>query len=772
MKAGIYGRSNLLKRFLISYIAILIIPTIIASLVIRETAMMIKKDALEANLNLIEQTQHYIEQDFNEINSFSIRIAMDDSLSWLMNNKNPIQKTDIYALRENIHRLQSYSLSKDLVSDYYLIYPNSGIVLTQNSLYNLKDFYGNIYKKDNMEYDDWVKSFLNTRHSMSILPATTALVEGDKESVITYLESIPLEPTLPQLGTIMVLVKEDEIMKSLTGINTEGGGNVYIINSSGEIIASKDKANHIEIPEDILKDKTNGYSERIIDGKKMLISYTNSNLYGWTFVAVTQSDVVLSRMNYIWKLIFIAFISCLLLGLVAAYFLAYKNAKPIREIIRMIKSHTDIMSMESSDEYNYLHCTFSNLLERDGALMEKLQKHIPLLQAEFIKRLIKGEFGSQDEMNSYMLQAELDIQGECFNVFLIQFRGYYGELSLETLKELNILKIILKNTFTELKKDEVQAYPMDVDEATVAYVLSYCKKDNSKSTLSGLVSQVRDRMNQEYSVLFSAAAGNFCNNLLDVYYSFSQAKHVFDNKKNWNEENIEWFEEINSEDKWFYYYPVDLELRLMNLIKVGNREEVCKLLDIIYSENFLKNRISRDMANNLFNELRGSIMKITEQISEMNGDYFYTINTGLKKLKHCDKIDDATSMIKEICLYMCDIINDRKKGRSSKLKEEIISFVKDNYMKQELSLSYVAIKVELSETNLSHIFKDQIGENFSEYVERLRIDKACELILNSNKSIEKIAEETGYSSAYSFRRAFKRCKGVIPSDFRKVSNSL
>lgn len=769
MKVGKYGRSSLIKRFLLSYIAILIIPTLIASFVIRETAIMIKKDALEANHNLLKQTQSYIEKSFGEVHTLSINIAMDESLRWLLNNKRPIQGADIPTLRDNIQRLQFYRLSMNPIYNYYLIYPNSSIVLTQNSLYNMKDFYGNIYKNNSMEYEEWVKTVLNIRHNMKILPASPALVEGNTESVITYLESIPLEPALPQLGTIMVLIKEDEIMKSLTGINTEGGGNVYIINSSGDIIASKDKANHIDIPEDILKNKTDGYSEREIAGKKMLFSYTNSQLYGWTFVAVTQSEVVLSRVNYIWKLIFMAFFSCLFLGLAAAYILAYKNAKPIREIIRMIKANTDIASTETSDEYNYLHSTFSSLIERDEALKEKLQKHIPLIQAEFIKRLIKGEFSSQDEINSNMLQADLNLEGSCFNVIIIQFKGYNSELSLDTLKELNILKIIFKNIFNELQNEELSAHSMDMDETKFTFVMCYRHKDNAKSTLSGLVSQVREKMTHEYNVLFSASAGSFYDNLLDVYYSFSQAKNVFENKKVWDAEGIEWFEEINSEDKWFYYYPVDLELRLMNLIKVGNREEVCKLLDIIHQENFLKNRISRDMASNLFNELRGSIMKITEQICEMDGDYFYTINAGLKKLKHSDKIDEATAIIKEICLYMCDIINDRKKGRSSKLKEEIIQVIEDNYMKQELSLSFVAARVELSETNLSHIFKDQIGENFSDYVERLRIDKASELILKSNLPIERIAEEAGYSSAYSFRRAFKRCKGVIPSDFRKFS---
>ena len=106
-------------------------------------------------------------------------------------------------------------------------------------------------------------------------------------------------------------------------------------------------------------------------------------------------------------------------------------------------------------------------------------------------------------------------------------------------------------------------------------------------------------------------------------------------------------------------------------------------------------------------------------------------------------------------------------GSLMDMKEEIINIIHENYVHDKLSLSYVASRVKLSETNLSHIFKEQTGVNFSEYVEGLRINKACELILNSSLSMEKIAEETGYCSVYSFRRAFKRRKGVIPSNLRR-----
>ena len=72
----------------------------------------------------------------------------------------------------------------------------------------------------------------------------------------------------------------------------------------------------------------------------------------------------------------------------------------------------------------------------------------------------------------------------------------------------------------------------------------------------------------------------------------------------------------------------------------------------------------------------------------------------------------------------------------------------------------------MSESYLSTLFKEQSGGNFADYVEMLRIEKACELLQNSANTVNDVAEAVGYNSVQSFRRAFKRVKGVSPKKLR------
>jgi len=78
-----------------------------------------------------------------------------------------------------------------------------------------------------------------------------------------------------------------------------------------------------------------------------------------------------------------------------------------------------------------------------------------------------------------------------------------------------------------------------------------------------------------------------------------------------------------------------------------------------------------------------------------------------------------------------------------------------------LSLEYMASLYITTYSNFSHYFKKCTKENYSSYLERIRIRHAKEL-LRTNLPIDKVALKVGYTNANSFNRAFKRLEGITP----------
>jgi AraC-like DNA-binding protein/ligand-binding sensor protein len=86
---------------------------------------------------------------------------------------------------------------------------------------------------------------------------------------------------------------------------------------------------------------------------------------------------------------------------------------------------------------------------------------------------------------------------------------------------------------------------------------------------------------------------------------------------------------------------------------------------------------------------------------------------------------------------------------------------------EEISLGQVAAAVHTSTFYFCKMFKRATGINFTEFVSRLRAEKAKNLLLNPNLRISEIAYEVGFQSLTHFNRVFKKIMGQSPTDYRR-----
>ena len=92
-------------------------------------------------------------------------------------------------------------------------------------------------------------------------------------------------------------------------------------------------------------------------------------------------------------------------------------------------------------------------------------------------------------------------------------------------------------------------------------------------------------------------------------------------------------------------------------------------------------------------------------------------------------------------------------------------FIQEN-QSEDLSLGQVAKAVNASTFYFCKMFKKATGLNFTDYVSRIRIEKAKNLLLNRNLRVSEIAYEVGFQSLTHFNRVFKKIMGQSPTDYR------
>lgn len=103
---------------------------------------------------------------------------------------------------------------------------------------------------------------------------------------------------------------------------------------------------------------------------------------------------------------------------------------------------------------------------------------------------------------------------------------------------------------------------------------------------------------------------------------------------------------------------------------------------------------------------------------------------------------------------------------NNRIMQEVATYIYNHYS-ERLILEDVAKKFNLSRSYLSKKFKSVTSFGFKEYIINVRIQHACELLLNTNKSITDIAFECGFNDSNYFGDAFRRTKGISPNKYRK-----
>ncbi len=96
----------------------------------------------------------------------------------------------------------------------------------------------------------------------------------------------------------------------------------------------------------------------------------------------------------------------------------------------------------------------------------------------------------------------------------------------------------------------------------------------------------------------------------------------------------------------------------------------------------------------------------------------------------------------------------------------------EEHFTERVTLEEVACAVFLSPNHFSKLFSDMNGMTFSDYLARMRVDKARRALTDTDKTVTQIAIECGFSSFSSFSRNFKRVCGCTPSEFRVKDNAV
>jgi AraC-like DNA-binding protein len=232
-------------------------------------------------------------------------------------------------------------------------------------------------------------------------------------------------------------------------------------------------------------------------------------------------------------------------------------------------------------------------------------------------------------------------------------------------------------------------------------------------------------------------------------------------------DQIHLIKETRSREKANAGYPLEKERLLLASLRRGDNEAGRKilgeLLDILYVTS------PGNFASFKFRAMELVVLLSRAAINPENtGDnaILEANNRYLKKIEEAQNVRELTETLHHIIDRMSGKIFSFQGVRHSSALRKAERFIWENYTRK-ISLQKIAEASGLSAPYFSTIFKDEMGENLSNYLNRLRVEKAAAMLAETELTLNEIALACGFEDQSWFSKIFKNFTGSSPGKYRE-----
>jgi AraC-like DNA-binding protein/ligand-binding sensor protein len=218
-------------------------------------------------------------------------------------------------------------------------------------------------------------------------------------------------------------------------------------------------------------------------------------------------------------------------------------------------------------------------------------------------------------------------------------------------------------------------------------------------------------------------------------------------------------------------YPLDKEKNLISALRKGDAAEAKKILNELLAMIFFSNPGQFKYVQLRITELIVLISRV-EISPAKSGNLSMEINSqNLKLVQEAKTIEELTDIIHTIVGRVSDAISYFRGIPHAAALRKAENYIQENFTRK-ISLKEVADIAGFSPPYFSSIFKEEMGENPSKYLNRLRVEKASHLLLETDMSLSEIAANCCFEDQSWFSKIFKTYTGISPGKYRNQGGGI
>jgi len=742
------------KNFIISYIITLMLPLLIMSVIVLYHFINEMKQEVESNIRnpLIKSIENF-DLHIDQLTKTSLQLELNDSLRNINIQKEPYLAMKIknellkYNTNSFIDEIFFYNYTDNYVSSFNYLCTldvfNSFVLYSDLSIFNLQEF-----KESEKQI------------SFCYFPANSINL-ANIQNHLMYINKIPVYSS-KSYGIIMYMIPEASIKRVIAPAIGENSLVVMVDPDAKNILFQFSDERNPELIsnfQNILNsvNKIEEIGELNINNKKYSSYVIESSKVPYLFIQLMPEDLLSSKINQIRMVYLISMIAIIILSGFVISILMRINYRPIKNLKNLLEENlmpsSKNISSEKLNEIELLEYALLQYNKENVDLREFASTNKAAVKNYLIDCFLAGQASKID-----------NIMQTCSNIDLHFDKNYYCVIIIKTgnIQEISISEAEQIISSINIPAEFQTVVHRDIRLNNIVVILGCDAKDENQSKMLAL--KFLKSFIGKYQSDFRVGVGCFYDSMYQINYSYEEALKVLEYNNILSKSNIICFSDISKKGEKCIQYPFELFESLENSIRKNDifsiQDTVKQLVYYMKDKNlsmYWAKNICFDTANTITKEL----LKKYSNSPLLNKPYIERIyGTDIHSFEGIE------SIMEEISDDITNYLEVDQASYELKLLQQIIKYIQKNYTDPEFSLQSLADSIQMSTPYISQYFKKNTDYTISEYVTRLRMEKAKDLLLKTEMTVQEIASGVGYYSVSSFIRKFREKEKITPGQYK------
>lgn len=652
-----------------------------------------------------------------------------------------------------VYSLKQATNFLDIIDGIAIYNKTAGFVISPTGMYNSNVYFDSIYPYTQYSSSYW-SNYRSSANNIQILPPTVIsnTTSSHSKTIVPLIFNNSVNSIVIFNININTLFEQFELYRltpnSKIYMMDNTNGNMY----SNSSLSENDSLEYTFLQS--LKNSLQTHTDIVsVNNKKHLLikSTHRANSWGYTYlVTVPYSDI----SKQVTTILFMSILLILVLFAVLIVFVSFGSVRLYTPWKKAASSLNSDNNTHPKDIADYVTNSIIALSNSNKVLEKNLEIVLPLSQEKYLINVLNNDINIETSDRQLL---SLNFKHEYFAAISINIAINSTFFTNEDISSA-IMQKKVRNAIKSFFSSEFITYELP-GAKNIMYLLLNLNDDSCYDQINSLIDKIQTILNND-------------KDNMNVVFSVGKIYRGLDGLKLTHQESLaNMIQHLNSTEIQFSasknisIFSISSENIFTNYLMLGLIDKAREFLNDIF-----KNLPNESVANqkqtylDIGNCFKKVLVQKNIQSSISSIEYIFDM---INK-----NIDISDQKIQEIFFNILDKIDEYMQLNSKKFNiEDVIDYINEHYT-ENIFLDDLAQKYNISSKHLSKKIKQYLNIPFKDYITQLKINKAKELLAQSDITITELFSKVGFQDRISFTRAFKQKTGITPSEYKKNIHTI